>query len=378
MPRRTFGSVFPRKGRNGLWIQFSHRGKRYLRYGGRTKSQAEKKLRRIDHLLRGDGRSIQEVLADVFPDSEGRDQPERVTFKAATTHYLQHARHNKKHSTIVTDRQRFNIILRTSDWGDRIVKHIDTEEIQRWADKRCEMGTGGPTVNRDVSLLRAFFRWAMRRGYCYRNPVDRVQRYKENAPRDCCLTLEEANRLIAAAHAELRPAIVVAIGTGMRRGEQLSLRWCDVDMESGAIRIRPENDKTRTGREVPMSAPVLAAMREFRSRVTAKQSNGSDPVCVRFDGQPIKPEWMRVRFLAAKRNAELPGDKLGLRWHDLRRVAATLMLDGSQLPHVSRVLGHKAVTTTMRYLRTSEEAKRAAVNSLGARLQVPRGDAAAS
>jgi len=373
MARRTFGSVFKRKGRAGWWIQFHHRGQRYLRYGGSTKGQGEKKLGRIDHLLRGDGKSIREVLAEVFPDSDGYDQPTKLTFETANEHYLVHARHNKKRSTLESDRQRLAIIRKTSSWRSRLVSHIETEEIQRWADKRREGGTSGATINRDLCLLSAFFGWAATRGHCYRNPVKRVQRFKENPARDVCLTLEEANRLIAVADPDVRPAIVFAIGTGMRRGEQLTLCWRDVDMETKVIRIRPENDKVHDGREVPMSAPVLEAIKEFRSRLKVKQIDGLDPVCVRKDGQKVRQEWLRGRFLAARKAANLPQDKQGLRWHDLRRVAGTLMLDsGSQLPHVSRVLGHRSVTTTMRYLKTGEDQKRSTVDALGARLHVPK------
>lgn len=78
-------------------------------------------------------------------------------------------------------------------------------------------------------------------------------------------------------------------------------------------------------------------------------------------------------LLRGRKSASLPKDRQSIRWHDLRRVAATLMLDaGSSLPHVSRVLGHRAVTTTMRYLRTGEDAKRATVEALGALLRVPK------
>ncbi len=131
MTRRTFGSVFRRKARKGWWIQFTWAGRRYLRYGGNAKGQAEKKLGRLDHLLRGDGKTIREALADVFPDSDGRDQPHRVTLSEAVKLYLKHARHNKKASTIRGDEQRFGVILKTSGWGDRVVKHLSVEEIQR-------------------------------------------------------------------------------------------------------------------------------------------------------------------------------------------------------------------------------------------------------
>jgi len=161
-------------------------------------------------------------------------------------------------------------------------------------------------VNRDLSLLRALFRWAANRGYCHRNPVADVQRFQENAPRDCCLSLDEANRLIAAADPEVRPAILLAIGTGMRRGEQLSLRWRDVNLYVATIRIAPENDKVRTGREVPLSAPVLEAVRGFAARRRVPQLDGSDLVCVRHDGRPIRPEWLRTRFFAAARAPASP------------------------------------------------------------------------
>ena len=107
------------------------------------------------------------------------------------------------------------------------------------------------TINRWRALLRRVFSWAVENDYLERTPFNKpgvraslVKPRPENDPRDRRLSDSEFRRLIASAGERLKPLIVVALYTGMRRGEMLQLTWSDVDSRPGWIRLRSQTTKS--------------------------------------------------------------------------------------------------------------------------------------
>src|SRR5262249_23826455 len=121
-------------------------------------------------------------------------------------------------------------------------------------------------VNHYLKFLKAVYNRAIRQGRLNHNPVTPVKLTRENNARHRCFSPEEEARLMAALPAWLRPLILVAMHTGMRRGEQLALRWEDVDFQTGTLRVR--RDKAGDGRWVTLNSAarnaLLAVRRERR------------------------------------------------------------------------------------------------------------------
>lgn len=97
-------------------------------------------------------------------------------------------------------------------------------------------------INRYISLLRHILNWAVGREYLDRSPMRRgnlnlIAREKEDNRRHRRVSADEEERLLQVAPENLRPLIVVALDSGMRRGEMLALRWSDVDARPGWIRV---------------------------------------------------------------------------------------------------------------------------------------------
>jgi integrase len=90
------------------------------------------------------------------------------------------------------------------------------------------------------------FSKAIQWGYARENPVRQVKLFKENNAIVRNLTPQEKDRLLAYCSARIRPIVITALHTGMRKGEILNLTWSDVDLEKGIITVRDsKNHETR-------------------------------------------------------------------------------------------------------------------------------------
>ena len=206
------------------------------------------------------------------------------------------------------------------------------------------------TVNRMRATLSTLFTFAIKeRGWLVDNPVRLVPARKDNGKRDRYLSEDERVRLLEAARAydrydRMYAAIVLAITTGMRRGEMLGLRWSDIDWQTRTAYLR----QTKNGepRKVPLPEPVISALRPFRGVGDALVFPS------RYPWRPVSLEahWKRVKQAAGIED---------LRWHDLRHSAASFMINsGCTLEEVGQVLGHKSLQTTRRYAHLSDQRKR--------------------
>ncbi|MDQ3175622.1 MAG: site-specific integrase, partial [Acidobacteriota bacterium] len=216
------------------------------------------------------------------------------------------------------------------------------------------------TVNRELSKLRRMLNIAQREGWIKTNPFLAGESLISNADerkRERILTREEERRLLEACtdprRAHLRPIIIAAIDTGMRRGELLSLKWRDVDLEHGVILIQAFNTKTMKERELAMTTRLKHELAKLYEQST------QDPA-VRVFGILDN---VKRSYTAARKAAGL----LDVRFHDLRHTAATRLV-GAHIPlsEVGRILGHTQANTTYRYVNANVETARRAAAALDA------------
>ena len=159
----------------------------------------------------------------------------------------------------------------------------------------------------------------------------------------------------------MRPIVVAALDTGMRRGELLALRWRDVDFELGLITIHAFNTKTMRERQVSLTS-------RLSQELTALYEQSPKDPALRVFGILDN---VKRSFTTAREAAGL-GD---VRFHDLRHTHATRLV-GAHIPlsEVGRVLGHTQANTTYRYVNANvETAKRAsaALDAFNAEVHTP-------
>ena len=137
---------------------------------------------------------------------------------------------------------------------------IEKYKRDRRASKTKRGGDRAPsTVNRESELLSKIFSLAIDQGLSIPNPCRKVKRFREDNERNRYLSDEEEAQLLSVLtgrRASLRPVVMLAIHTGMRRGELLSLRWPNVDFSRGLIHVmnsRREQTKSGHSRSIPMN-----------------------------------------------------------------------------------------------------------------------------
>jgi integrase len=181
----------------------------------------------------------------------------------------------------------------------------------------------------------------------------------------------------------------LAIETGMRRGELLALRWDNVDLERGVVRVRETlsrdekgawvvsaRPKTQSGHRDILVAPStgegLRAVRtsQLRRRLAFGSSwHNTDLVFDRGDGRRLDPEALRNAFRKAADVAGVPQ----IRFHDLRHSCATLMMANNVHQTIGQArLGHKSAKSMKPYLYPALEMQRPVVELFEERIFRPR------
>ncbi len=245
-----------------------------------------------------------------------------------------------------------------------------------------------PVSPRTVQMVHAVLRNAVEHGVreelVPRNVVKLVRVPAPHYEVGTGLSLAQARRLLAAVEGDrLRAVYVLALSTGLRRGELLGLRWADVDVDGAELHVRQAMQrvagelrftapKTRHSRRtVPLPALALDALREHRARQAAERLaagpdwQDSGLVFTTAHGTPIEPRNLNRHWYSLRDRAGLPGVRL----HDLRHTCVTLLLDAGVPPHiVQAIAGHSGIQVTMTiYAHAAQEEQRKALRGLGER-----------
>lgn len=344
-------------------MRFRTQRRRVRRMAAMTKAGAKRKLSQVQALVKR-GYKLEQILAEVFGEIDDR----YLTFREATPRYVEYAKHRKRASTLASDVSRLRVLCRGA-WSAKHLADISPAELERWTATRLSAGTAGSTINRDLSLASALFRWGMRMGYVDENPVIRVQKFSEKGRgRRIFLSPAEVRALVDQAEPTLRPILVTAVSTGMRRGELLALRWIAVDFEARQIVVEAETAKSGRTRRIPMTRNLEEDLKALRPSRAATGLNGSNAVFSRPDGSPMTADDLRRMWQRARDGCEgiSPEKRKKITLHTLRHTCASLMQKaGVCLFEIGRILGHSSVQTTLRYAHLFADETRDAIDRLG-------------
>jgi integrase len=191
-------------------------------------------------------------------------------------------------------------------------------------------------------------------GFTRENPVRRVRFYPEKDNlKERLLAAEEEDRLLEAASAHLRPILMVALNTGMRRGEILNLNWGQISLQAREIRI--ENTKSGRQRVVDINSLLFKQITELKAKAANCQYVFLNPKT----GKPFTK--LQKSFQGACRRARIKD----LRFHDLRHTFASRLIErGVDIIRVKELLGHSTVKITERYTHSNREERKKAVELL--------------
>lgn len=260
-----------------------------------------------------------------------------------------------------SEAQTKEMILRvhlTPAFGRRRLDQISYGEIQDYAARKTGK-LSAKSVNNHLTVLRRLLIVAKKRGLI--EAVPEIEWLKVPKPDFDFLTFEEAARLTTATEPGWSCMVTTALKTGLRQGELLALRWEDVDLVVGVLRVRRSVTrgvvtvpKSGRGREVPLGDEVLAALKGER------HLRGPLVFCT-VDGRMLRKNECKHPLRRACKRAGLRH----ISWHVLRHTFAShLVMRGAAMKVVQELLGHATIEMTNRYSHLSPDVPRHAVKLL--------------
>jgi integrase len=333
--------VFKRHG--NWWIDYYVNGRRRRRKIGPQKTLAKLALQEVkQRMAKGEFLGVYEE--------------KRVRFKDFTETYIDHIRARLSERNY--ERAQWIVDKRLSPrFGNEYLFQINRRMVEDYIkDRLTEVSSS--TVNREVSRLRHMLNTAVKWGYINSNPCQGVKELREPPGRIRFLTVEEIDRLLHACSPDgspskpirifLRPIVEIALCTGARRAEILSLRWKNIDLKEKRIIL--EETKNNERRVAPLNNVLCQVFQNLPRHLH------SDRVFPDIEGNMVT-----MAFRRACKRAGLED----FRFHDLRHCFASyLTMRGYNLRTVQTLLGHKSTRMTERYSHLSQEHLQEAVQEL--------------
>jgi integrase len=255
-------------------------------------------------------------------------------------------------------------------FGLLALDRITPFEVERFKQKRLKDGLKKSSINREIGLLKSMLRTAMEWELTSRNGAKEAKLFKLDDPlSDRVLSYEEERKLLAACDEpelrcrapHLKSIVLVALYTGLRRGEILRLRWADIDFQQNVLTVQKAKTKSGRGRRVNLNSMLGETLRLLRE---AQESEWVFPSPKRFQtlGKPEKH--IGDVKNAFRRAVRLSGIE-PITFHQLRHTFCSRLADaGVPLPVIQDLAGHASITMTRRYTHPADEMKQKAVEIL--------------
>jgi len=189
--------------------------------------------------------------------------------------------------------------------------------------------------------------------------VRKVKLLEENNSRLRFLSKTECQALIKACDIHLRPIVICALNTEMRKGEILGLKWDDVDLVHGFILLQITKNGER--REIPINNTLMGTLKDLFAG-TKERPRRIDIPYVFYDRKTDgRYNNVQKSFNTAMKKASIKD----FRFHDLRHTFAShLVMAGVSITTIKELLGHKTLTMTLRYAHLAPSHKVKAVDVL--------------
>jgi integrase len=232
--------------------------------------------------------------------------------------------------------------------GSERLANIRRIDLQDFADELCAEGLDASTVRNTLMPLRAIFRRAVARGEVAVNPTTGLELPAIEGRRERIASPAEAAALLAALPERDQALWATAMYAGLRRGELLAVRWEDVDLAAGVIRVERSWDakegvvapKSRAARR---TVPIAAVLRDHLVEHKLRSGRRVGLAFGTNYAQPFTPSNVRKRAMAVWQRAGL--EPIGL--HECRHTFASLMIAaGVNAKALSTYMGHSSVTIT--------------------------------
>ena len=370
-------------GNKSLYLYYRHNGKAHDycigKIGKYTAKTGRDEAKRLSAKLT-QGIDIQAVKKD---KKENENRAKQATLKNfLDTEYSQYvsSKLNSAKEAIRVLNKDFLVL------HDRKMDSITAWEMKKWTSKQLKNGLSPATVNRRIGILKSMMSLAVESGVIETNPLTGMAQLKiDNNQKVRYLEVEEENllrkslekrqdtqRKARQSHNEwlisrgkdplpelgnrftdhLYPIILVAMNTGMRRGEIFKLEWSNINLQKRIITVEGQTAKSKKTRHIPMNDEAFHALVTWRNQTQSKEFVFSSPATGK-ELDNISSAWKSILNKANIKD---------FRFHDLRHnFASQLVMKGVDLLTIKELLGHSKLEMTLRYAHLAPEHKAAAV-----------------
>jgi integrase/recombinase xerD len=249
----------------------------------------------------------------------------------------------------------------TLSWAD-----VDADLVRDWMAEMMNEGQRATSINRRLSALRSFYRFALARNLVKSNPVQGVVGPKKDKPLPQFLKEKEMDELLQEdfwtdCYEDVRDRMIIMTfyETGIRLAELMNLCDGDVDFMSGQLKVTGKRNKQRL---IPFGAELSQALQHYMGVRDAQVVRHSAALFLANDGQQMTADAIRYRV---KKHLSLVSTLKKRTPHVLRHTFATAMLNHKAgIESVKKLLGHESLSTTEIYTHTTfEQLKREYLNA---------------
>jgi integrase len=364
--KTKYPGIFKYVGKNGesYGIDYYAGGKKHREIVGPLLTEAQEKLAELRKSARDGG----------YMSLAAR---RKFTFDQLAKEYEE----KQKGETYFDKTRKYYVPIIKAFFGNKRLYQISPLDVENYKKQRKETPTRAKkprsevAVNRELETLRHIFNKAVDWGFMEKNPFDKFRDpilFKEDENRVRYLTEDEIKRLFAVLEEKpkikrkplpeeepirknnpsyLKNIVKAALLTGLRRGDLLSLKWADVDLEKGVLFFNEQKKRNRRRIKV-LNSDMIDLLKSIPRGESETIFNGPD-------GKPLKD--IKRSFRTALKKAKIRD----FHFHDLRHTSASYMvMRGASLKAVQEHLGHTSLIMTQRYAHLSPEFQRAEVERL--------------
>ena len=237
------------------------------------------------------------------------------------------------------------------------IDSVDTDLIRDWMESLMDKGNSASTINKNLSALRSFYRFALKRGLVKKDPAHAVTGPKKSKPLPQFLREGEMDRLLDGLewdssfnNVRARTILILFYETGLRRSELVGLDDKDIDYDAAQLKVTGKRNKQRI---VPFGAELAEQLKSYQAVRQEKFGEACGAMFLSDKGERISGEQV---YQIVRKYLSMVTSLKKRSPHVLRHTFATAMLNnGAGLESIKNLLGHASVSTTEIYTHTTFE-----------------------
>ena len=332
VPRKEMnqmGCIYRRKNSKHYWIKYYRHGKQFAESTNSDKAEVAKRILKIR-----EGEISEGKMPSVCFD--------RINFDELMEDYLTDYRINGKR-TIQRAERCAKFLLK--EFRGMRAPEITTSSIKKYIEKRLDQGLSNATINREMSAVKRAFNLGARCTPPKVAHVPYIPKLNESNIRKGFIEHQDYLALREKLPAYLKPVLTFGYFTGWRKGEIFGLKWNQVDLCEGIVRLEPGTTKNNEGRTLYMEPELLEILKNLH-----KQRRMDCLFVFHLNGRKIgdsRKSWDKACTTIGKP---------GLLFHDLRRSAIRNMVRAGIPERVTMTIsGHKTRSVFDRYNIVSQD-----------------------